>query len=524
MSFLINKRQRDTKTLSSSSGNGDYNLMSGSQTNASRSELADRLNSLTNKDFELGTMALMKLKCAFCNKDLIRDIKMICIQCDDQPIFCFNCLLKCIKSNNEYHLHDYHVFDRMEFPMFTPEWTIREEMKLLYSIEKHGLDNWEDIADSIKTKTKEECEAHYYTFYYQNNKIKTPLMKDIILKKSMTSGIPGEYPKLVIGENIKKENETKEKSLLQEIYKNKGTIPQETINKQSIFKGKRNSANAAKGNKKLNTNHISSVDENKIIGYYPKRLEFDIEYLNEAELDISELEFYDEDTEEDKALKLRMIQLYNKELDEREKRKRFVIERKLFDAKSQLKIESKLPKEEREIYNCLKPFARFLSSAQFNELFEGIILEKNLRERISQLQRYKEKGCSTYEEIIEADKEENKNKRGLQKDNVNVMLAETCGIGNKLKTFLIKSSNELEDNNNNREKEFINRIGISRNNYKEIKESIAKSFKEKTKDKNIIKDRDKEKRGNNLDKIVDYVFEYTTTASTSVLSNQHQDK
>lgn len=514
MSFLLNKRQRDNITLSSSSINENCGLISTNyQIGVTRFKLADRINALTDKDFEIGTISQIKIKCAFCNKDILRDLKIICIQCDDQPLFCFNCLLKCLKRNNESHLHDYHVFDRMEFPMFTIKWSIREEMKLLFAIEKNGLDNWEDIADNIKTKTKEECEAHYYSFYYQNSKIKIPLMKDIILKKSMISGRPGDFPKIVIDENIKKDNEAKENKSLQEVLKNRGTIPQETINKQNIFKGKRNNSNFEKGQKMLNTNNTVVVDENKIIGYYPKRLEFDIEYLNDAELDICELEFYDEDTEEDKDLKLRMLQLYNQEIDEREKRKRFVIERKLFDVKSQIKMESKLPKEEREIFNCLKPFARYLSPPQFNELFEGIILEKHLRQRISKLQRYKDKGCSTYEEMVEAENEENKNKHGSQKDNVNVMLAETCGIGNKLKTFLIKSSNEIEDNNIEREKEFINRIGISKTNYKEIKENISKCFFEKR----IHKEKEKKIKGNNLEKIVDFVLEYT-------LANHNKDQ
>ena len=40
-----------------------------------------------------------------------------------------------------------------------------------------------------------------------------------------------------------------------------------------------------------------------ILGYMPLRKEFDIEYDNEAELFLAEMEFDDEDTEEEKKIK-----------------------------------------------------------------------------------------------------------------------------------------------------------------------------------------------------------------------------
>ena len=56
-----------------------------------------------------------------------------------------------------------------------------------------------------------------------------------------------------------------------------------------------------------------------------------------------------------------MLDLYNARLDERIKRKKFVIERDLLDIKSIQKQERKKTKEERDIVNALKIFARFSS-------------------------------------------------------------------------------------------------------------------------------------------------------------------
>jgi len=79
----------------------------------------------------------------------------------------------------------------------------------------------------------------------------------------------------------------------------------------------------------------------------------------DAELLLADMEFFDEDTEEQIQLKNSVIELYNSRLDERIRRKKFVIERGLLDLKRTQKHERKRSKEEREIINSMKIFARF---------------------------------------------------------------------------------------------------------------------------------------------------------------------
>ena len=52
-----------------------------------------------------------------------------------------------------------------------------------------GLDNWPQIANTIETKTQDECEAHYYSFYYKSSQDRIPAEKDIIIKKSGNGSI-----------------------------------------------------------------------------------------------------------------------------------------------------------------------------------------------------------------------------------------------------------------------------------------------------------------------------------------------
>lgn len=91
----------------------------------------------------------------------------------------------------------------------------------------------------------------------------------------------------------------------------------------------------------------------------PLRGDFDVEYDNDAELLLAEMEFNDDETPEEYDLKMKIFDIYNARLDERIKRKKFVIERNLLDFQKQSMIEKSRTKEEKEIYNLLRPFARF---------------------------------------------------------------------------------------------------------------------------------------------------------------------
>ena len=63
------------------------------------------------------------------------------------------------------------------------------------------------------------------------------------------------------------------------------------------------------------------------------------------------MEFFDDDTEQDVKLKTDVIELYNARLDERIRRKNFIIERGLLDLKKIQKAERKKTPEERQISN-----------------------------------------------------------------------------------------------------------------------------------------------------------------------------
>ena len=131
----------------------------------------------------------------------------------------------------------------------------------------------------------------------------------------------------------------------------------------------------------------------------PKRGDFEQEYDMDADLLLADMEFFDDDTEQDTQLKNDVIELYNARLDERIRRKKFVIERGLLDFKKIQKYERKKTKEEREIINTMKIFARFNTAEDHEKLVNSLIKERLLREVIEQLKYFKSKGLTSLDQI-----------------------------------------------------------------------------------------------------------------------------
>lgn len=137
-----------------------------------------------------------------------------------------------------------------------------------------------------------------------------------------------------------------------------------------------------------------------------------------------------------------------------------------------MNYERRLSKEDREIYNCLKPFARFMSEIDFKELFEGLLLEKNLRQRLNQLKQYKAIGLKTYDDIEKHLETESRNKKDDKKNNIHL---DYEAIGFKLNKFYDRHaySQNLESE---LEKVLIKDYGFSKNDFIDVKKVIIKEL------------------------------------------------
>ena len=199
---------------------------------------------------------------------------------------------------------------------------------IILGIEKFGLDNWTDISKYIGTKNKFQCESHYYSFYIEIHSNLQNLTNDEIKKR--------------------------EDCMTEHLTNNPGILPIESSQNKDINNSQTRSLIRSR----------NEVNTNDSIGYSAKRDEFENEYMNNAELDIADLEFSEDESDNETALKYNVLKVYNAQLIEREKRKKFFRQKNLIDFDFFLNVERKMNKDDREIYNCLKPFAKVIDSKE----------------------------------------------------------------------------------------------------------------------------------------------------------------
>jgi hypothetical protein len=243
--------------------------------------------------------------------------------------------------------------------------------------------------------------------------------------------------------NEMKKNKEKEKEVLSEIGSNLGYIPfsiDKNVSNRSININRNNA-------KSEHTNPIIMQNACNTLGYCPKRNEFDVEYKNDAEIELMEIDFKENDSQNINDMYEKILFNYNNILDKREERKKFVMEKDLFDVKKQIIKEKKLNREDRDIYQSMKQNRKYLTNEQFQDYFEGIILEKNLKSRLNQLLYYYKLGYKTYDQIYKYINElKQKNNKIKNKYNSKNSLEQ---LSISLRESTVKQVNKLNGNDEN---------------------------------------------------------------------------
>src|SRR6185295_13657650 len=114
----------------------------------------------------------------------------------------------------------------------------------------------------------------------------------------------------------------------------------------------------------------------EVQGYMPGRLEFETEYANEAEEAVQHMQFDPGDgvnprtgeMEPEMELKMTVMDIYNSRLDARVERKKIIFEHRLLEYRKNAAADKKRTKEERDLLNKAKPFARMMKHDDFKML------------------------------------------------------------------------------------------------------------------------------------------------------------
>ncbi|TDZ22685.1 Transcriptional adapter 2 [Colletotrichum orbiculare MAFF 240422] len=308
----------------------------------------------------------VKYHCDICSVDITSTVRIRCAHtaCNDYDL-CVQCFSQGkSSSNHKPESHPYRVIEQNSFPIFDRDWGADEELLLLEGAEIYGLGSWADIADHIGGfRHKDEVRDHYLKVFVESPRF--PLPKRC-----------SPHDNELANEISREDFQAKKKRRIEErkdAAKNAPTLQPKT----------------------KPTASVPACHE--IQGYMPGRLEFETEYANEAEEAVQLMQFDPGDglnprtgeLEPEMELKLTVMDIYNCRLTQRVDRKKVVFEHNLLDYRENTKVEKKRSKEERDLLNKAKPFARMMNHDDFESLCQGLIDELNLRQAITQLQEWR---------------------------------------------------------------------------------------------------------------------------------------
>jgi len=263
------------------------------------------------------------------------------------------------------------VIEQNSYPIFTEDWGADEELLLLQGAEMYGLGSWADIADHIGgARDKDEVRDHYLNTYIYSSKFPLPEHSD-----------PGNNTFANISrEEFQSRKKRRIESRKEEAIKSTPSAP-----------------------KKKPTASVPACHE--IQGYMPGRLEFETEFDNEAEMAVKDLFFEPGDginpntgaVEPEVELKCAVMDIYNHKLTQRAQRKKVMFEHGLLEYRKNTGNDKKRTKDERDLLNKPKPFARIMNKKDYDDFAEGLLQEHTLRQAVAQLQEWRRMGIQTLE-------------------------------------------------------------------------------------------------------------------------------
>jgi transcriptional adapter 2-alpha len=325
-----------------------------------------------------------KYHCDVCSIDITSTVRISCADasCHEYDL-CVPCFGQGEKSkNHDPQTHEFHVVEQNSIPIYTEDWGADEELLLLEGSERYGLGSWADVAEHIGGyREKDEVRDHYINTY-----IDSPLFP---------------LPELA---------NPKDTKLFERIPKDEF----QARKKRRIETAKEAAKNApAATPKQKPTASVPACHE--VQGFMPGRLEFETEFANEAEEAVQHMTFEPGDgidpvtgeMDEETTLKMTVFDIYNSRLMLRSERKRIIFEHNLLDYKKNQLIDKKRTKEEKDLLQKAKPFARMMNHEDYEALNKDLLEEHNLRLAISQLQEWRQMGITDLKqgEKYESDKQ-----------------------------------------------------------------------------------------------------------------------
>ncbi|SCU94391.1 LADA_0G08262g1_1 [Lachancea dasiensis] len=292
-----------------------------------------------------------KFHCDICSTDCTHRVRISCAECPEYDL-CVPCFSQGSYSGEHRPDHKYRIIETNSYPILCADWGADEELALIKGSQTLGLGNWQDVADHIGSRSKEEVEEHYTNYYLNSPHYPIPDITKTI--------------------DISQEQFLDERKRRIERFREK---PLEPPRKP-----------------------MASVPScHEVQGFMPGRLEFENEFENDAEGPVKDMVFETDDQPLDIEVKLVILDIYNSRLTTRAEKKRLLFENGLMEYRKLQGIDKKRSKEAKELYNNLKAFGTIMTPSDFADFTKDILEELRCRSRIHQLQEWRSNGITTLE-------------------------------------------------------------------------------------------------------------------------------
>ncbi|KAH7889050.1 hypothetical protein F5I97DRAFT_1803806 [Phlebopus sp. FC_14] len=402
----------------------------------------------------------LQIQCDSCLCDLTHSVRIKCADpaCEhgDGVDVCPACFCAGKEFAKHKRWHAYRVIELHSYPIFSADWGADEELLLIEGISKAGFGNWQMIAEHIGTRTKEEVEEHYNTIYVDSPNWPLPRMdvefnsnpEEFQQRKrrrmsAMNSAIPAppkvaptsapgvhEVATFLPGRlEFEHELDNEAEELVKDLefgiclaYGGDQIIEDENdvdvkaraqmIEERRANEDLRSTSQPPPVNGSMNANMNGHVNGHH---YQHSAINGDSsrqESQAKSEEPSTEQQASGEDpnaeeptqpppyeTDESLAFKLTLIEMYNQRVAKRHEAKAIMFERGLLEYKKMQAAEKKRPKEEKDIVQRLRPFARLQSAEDYEVFAADILYEAMLRKRIQELQHYRRMGLTTTADI-----------------------------------------------------------------------------------------------------------------------------
>eukprot|EP00871_Galdieria_phlegrea_P001911 jgi/Galph1/2720/GphlegSOOS_G1407.1 len=301
------------------------------------------------RDIKIGP----KCTCDYCGIDVTRTLYFRCAECPN-----FDLCLPCFSVGAELFPHSsshpYRVISYVGECPFSSDWTAEEEENLLDALSIYGLHNWQLVAEYVRTKSKAKCEQHCCQVYLNGDTAPLPSLDYVVS--------PAQHSSKESEEGVETAQEVKDN--------------EETAQESRILK--------------------SGMDESAILsGFLPKRGDFDVEYDDNAESAIAELQILEDDTMEERELKAALLEIYDLKLQERERKKQVVFEKQFYDVGQVKEALQKLSAEDVKWHDMFFNLKQFMTDEEFNIFIEFLKQDIEYRRKVARLLWYREYGLCT---------------------------------------------------------------------------------------------------------------------------------